>query len=1174
MLILDKAVGYLVRMLLQPINGTQFYCNNLDSCDEAISIFVDDYSCKVTAVANETRYEIQHGDDQRWHVTTSQDIELFRPLDKFHYSFVLPPFRYIGADNENSASISDIEPIRVNDKGQLFECSRGKPNRVCNAHVLCVESALKALHIGGYAATVLPKKWIGRDMSYMRWWNDNAAQVARIKLPLSSVKFVTPIEEGGEEKSVETQFELCIWQRPGIPSGGDRSDVPNSGGSFGLVQFAEFRYSPFMFSMDSLSETSVEKCGRAFRKHEWWGSSVNLYRKMLEKNPMHAVYGTYKTKAADLPNPKETYYLSQKPEKAAKVSIVKSVDEIRDMPLAVHIKPGPPIKLAGYNVQSMCRLHDIKVGEGTRSEEGEIVFNLTEELSREMYSSIADKILKLCLEAGLVPCMLEQDVARIQRQQRWLSIQLTPIERIVLVNGAEDNTGNWETIFEDVGMYATHPEVMALWRQRAKKMKLDMISYDFQFEDILYGAAKQSLVVSNVMGLGKTRETLMIALLRGVRHCLLIVPAKLIGVWQQEIETTLASFVRIQRKDWRGVPLSADYQVIEYAEQCLPHNLRRFNIISYDKLKSKPRDGKAFRCPKCGTISFKRFERNHDSPQKIPCPGNFGVPEDQRCSHVIVNWQNRCKKDGLRKYKVSLSSGKKIHWSNPHAETCKIVDDRPEKPTVQLMEPVDFIPRKVKRVVISYEANAKTGERTPVYAERERKPHVAWTFADLLRWRFNLIAADEALYFKNYKANRTAAMHHICARNRISLTGTPVKGHPQAILSILNWTLKKSAFPLYRGYDKRGESRFLAKYKTVVKVNTENGAGGSEKQVPRINNPELFQSEIAPFLRRNTRNQPNVLKDIPKKEQTMEVFKLDMDDQHKEYYNQWLKKFAEWWATMKEETEGKKKARGELITKIGYLINASTIPHFMLDNITKSKDAEMAKWAMMIGPYKGPVHAKMRKIFSIVQENAARGEKTIVFSTRRKNLDLGMTWAQRNGLHGMIVDGSVSLTINPATNRSPRQEAVDKFRNYDYNVMWAGLGALAEGLNIPEANNGLFLDYSWNFVDWKQAIGRMIRPQQTRTVNGAFCIHHGTIDEYMGALCFLKEKSVDESIDFMEFDDFSVEIIPDIHQYADAIVDGTEHVLKRKMWLAVEHIRKQSEEGEDEEGGDDENGDD
>lgn len=227
-------------------------------------------------------------------------------------------------------------------------------------------------------------------------------------------------------------------------------------------------------------------------------------------------------------------------------------------------------------------------------------------------------------------------------------------------------------------------------------------------------------------------------------------------------------------------------------------------------------------------------------------------------------------------------------------------------------------------------------------------------------------------------------------------------------------------------------------------------------------------------------------------------------------------------------------------------------------------DDEFKAWAAMIGRYRGPMTAKMKKCQELIVESVKRNDKMLVFAKRTRTLDLGFQWCEKVAkIPSLIVDGRSSLKIKKTTNRSERQELIDQFRQNNYSVCWAGLDALAEGMNIPEANHGVIMDYGWKDNDWRQAIGRMIRPQQKKTVYSYFIVHEGTIDEYMAAICYLKGRGAAEGIDYMEFDDFSTDVIPDIRQYADAIVDGSVDKLKSNMWLAVDRIKRMaSEEGE------------
>lgn len=44
-----------------------------------------------------------------------------------------------------------------------------------------------------------------------------------------------------------------------------------------------------------------------------------------------------------------------------------------------------------------------------------------------------------------------------------------------------------------------YPHIVAMWEKRAKKMRMDKTAYDFQFDDIIRAACKQSVAITNVM---------------------------------------------------------------------------------------------------------------------------------------------------------------------------------------------------------------------------------------------------------------------------------------------------------------------------------------------------------------------------------------------------------------------------------------------------------------------------------------------------------------------------------------------------------------------------------------------------------------------------------------------------------------------------------------------------
>lgn len=1192
-------VGDLFRRMLAIPEGCQLFCNQLHIAESAVLGPLTDHHIKVTAITDTVEHHRAHSD--RLFVVANPDLALFNPIAKFHLGFSAFPFNIQTVHPETGEPIPEkdqIQPLVAYDRCQFFKCSEGKDERRVALHILGLEQMLQATLHGGYFGAVLPKRWIGREMRYLGWWRDNAATVANIKLPLGAVRL--------DGQPAPGEWQLCVWNRPLT----ERTKYQNLG-------YAKFRFSPFQFPLETFGK-QLDECVRAFCSSEWFTMSVAHWHEALESMHADKDWGTWRTHPLEVDDPKDMYFFSPKEQFRTGVRIMDSVEQIKALRHSVHVKPGRVIRLSCEDPTSQGALLDLRIALGAAVDDrsGATVFNYDRELKLRPFTDIKEQLLSNLENQGLIPCMTKSEHHKLMKKERWLSIQLTPIERYIpATKAATVSTGNetqqqsgeeddWELAYEDTGMEATFPEIMDMWRQRAKLMNLDRpgITFEFQFEDLIYYAAKGSLANTSVMGLGKTRLTLFAALLRCNKRNLIVVPARLLGVWQDEIDNTITPYCRVQRKDWQGRVLNSSYQVVEWARDLYPANLKTFNLVSYDKLKSIARDGQFFKCPKCGTVVYSGRPGGQD---RQVCPGDPSLPEDdnRRCNNKLKNWRRVCQgpdyqgnkdekylkrkfrvlanPDGLPMYKDG--DYHRVHWTKltdgtgqkfPLERTC-VVDERPPRPQPILMEKQDHMFKKVVKTPVSVVINDHTGERSVEYKNVDRTPHLRWTFSKLVRNRFSHVYLDEALQIMNESSQRSLAINMVNGRNRVINTGTPFKNMPENLVPLFNWCFSREVFPNYRPYglnglSMEGTSRFLAKYRTEVYVGgyrMPDGTieGGVPKAIPKVNNPELFQAEMAPLMRRHTRNEPKVLRDIPRKILIEQHETVEMDAEHRAYYKLWLDKFAEWWQKMKEEEDKEKVPPGALITKLGYLINADTVPHYMLDSILAGKDEDAKSWAHEIGKYTGKrAPSKMRRCWDMIRANVAAGDKTIVTSWRRANLQLCHDWCERQKLGSMVVDGTVSLTIAKGSMRSKRHEMVEQFRHYNYHVLNAGLEALAEGFNIPEANHVILLDTGWAPTAPKQIIGRTLRPAQTKTVYANYLMHKGTIGEYMFALSYLKGRSADEAIDYMEFDDFSTDVIPDIHQYADAIVDGKEEIVKQAMWLAVDHLKRQvKQEGED-----------
>jgi len=1180
MFTLDNSVAYFFRALLQIPSHASIFVPAFD--DNPKRSLVDNYiypfqnsNLHVTAIAGKegsysfTEQAKPYGSKNKVEFVITNEVEKMKVDERFHYAFALPPF------NEDGSFQWKEDVLRQ------WQVSKFNHSFHAPAHLMMLESMFNSVMPGGYFAAVLPKNWMGGMMKYMKWWNNNVALVARIALPSGTVgrykllndeelnaelgtcdpllptfnatpnhtnyynssfsdvrryRELPPLSTGKKDKQLPVRYYLFIWQRPAVNLA-----------KINKLFFATKRYSVFSGKLPSLMEEHCEVIYQNFRKHDWWKLQFKFWNAVLSEN-LDSRYGASEYDAAIALNKPEGMRLLQVSEnQRSRFTVVETVEEIKSRPLAVQLKLGPPTKVFAYDPASDAALHDLRLRAGIPQEELKRRLDpdnpkdrhrdeFTIRLKNIPFAENQEWLVKQLLDAGLDPCITRNDYNRLRYQEKWLNIQLAPHERTIKVAAADaDSDETWETIYDDVSVRASFPEIWNLWESRAKKMKLHKSSYtyDFQFEDLVAMACKQCVLNGNQMGLGKTREALLLALLTCSKHTLLVVPTRLIGVWQNEIEDMVANYVRVNRRNWQGQIMKADYQVIEWGKQCLPANLRTFNIISYESLPRTPKDATFFVCPVCKFVVCSVKGLLHQ-----PCP---------KCNYnrrKLTKERNAAA--GLRKHKLKggevcdprVSSGNLVMMNRQETQFEKMT--RKEK--------------QVKKI----DKHTKEEYFETEYSDEPRKPHVGWTFATLLRNNFNMVVIEEANNVNNPKSQRAAALDQLTGRRRLSLTGTPVRGYPRSICNVLNWTFKRAVFGDYRSESSsrdEGMRKFERKYGTYI----EKPSGGSQL-IPKINQPELFQQEIAPLMLRRTRFDPAVAKDIPPKDAVIHTELIPMDPSHRHYYNQWLEQFAEWWKKKREEEDGVNVGNsGDLLAKIGYLINASTIPHFMLDGLDDNNE-----WAQLIQPYNGPLTQKFLHVQKMIKHHVELGEKTIVFCWRKASLKLGQQWCKNhkpNPYYSLIVDGTSSNKIDPETNRSPKQLLIDKFCYKDYHVLWGGIKTMKEGFNIPQASRGIFYDYTWEPADWQQGLARMLRGNaQKRIVHGTFLAHEGTIEEYISALVQLKAFSEEEGVDYREFTEFGGKMIPDFAMYANSIVDGTVKATMKQMWTDVDELRKLSEE--------------
>ena len=395
-LTVDPLVVRLFRKLLHVPAGVQLFSNRFDTIAAGLMASVE-MGMKVTAI---NPSHSPYPRDRSLFVMNHPNIEYFHPTDKFHLALSAFPFTI----DWNLPEKQMVQSLSIRDRLQFFKCSEGKEDREAVYHLLGLEQLMNATLRGGYFAAVLPQRWVGREMKYLRWWNDNAAQVARIKLPESSVIAHTqttyPNSIGYASKDIKLaapgRWELLIWSRP---LGDDTRHK--------CLKYANFRYSPFIFPLETLNEDTIDECVSSFKRNEWYASHVQNWLISLKQLHTDDKWGTFRDAAWPLDDPKNIYFFNPSKEYAAGFRIEETAEDIRKIKHAVHVKPGRKIRLKCYDATADGALLDLRANRGLTldNKSGEYVFNYDRELKISTFSDIREKLVSDLERQGLIPCM-------------------------------------------------------------------------------------------------------------------------------------------------------------------------------------------------------------------------------------------------------------------------------------------------------------------------------------------------------------------------------------------------------------------------------------------------------------------------------------------------------------------------------------------------------------------------------------------------------------------------------------------------------------------------------------------------------------------------------------------------------------------------------------------------
>ena len=335
----------------------------------------------------------------------------------------------------------------------------------------------------------------------------------------------------------------------------------------------------------------------------------------------------------------------------------------------------------------------------------------------------------------------------------------------------------------------------------------------------------------------------------------------------------------------------------------------------------------------------------------------------------------------------------------------------------------------------------------------------------LQNFHFATIVLDEAQNIKNMHTLQSRAIRKLSGAHHIALTGTPVENRLSELWAIFDF--------IHKGY--------LGSFKTFQNnyiTPIERDDSLKEKQALRL--------KIQPFLLRRTKRDPELLLNLPEKQESNEFCPLTIEQAalYEGYIQDTL-------AGLEQLTGFEKKGRIlKMLNKLKQLCNH---PALYLKEPFDDAQAMLKR------------SNKLSRLVQMTKEIVDSGEQCLIFTQY-----IGMGNLIQHCLAELYDIDAPFLT--GSTTKQQRDHLVDTFQAGQFPVFILSLKAGGTGLNLTAANHVLHADRWWNPAVENQATDRAYRIGQTQFVQVHKFVTLGTIEEKIDKMLTVKSALSEELI--------------------------------------------------------------
>lgn len=336
-------------------------------------------------------------------------------------------------------------------------------------------------------------------------------------------------------------------------------------------------------------------------------------------------------------------------------------------------------------------------------------------------------------------------------------------------------------------------------------------------------------------------------------------------------------------------------------------------------------------------------------------------------------------------------------------------------------------------------------------------------FLEHINWA--TVALDEAQNIKNMQTLQSRAIRRLNGKHHIALTGTPIENRLSELWAIFDF--------IHKGY-----LGSFGKFQEQFIVPIEREESDRHK--------EILRTKIRPFLMRRTKNDPDLMLNLPEKQETKEFCALTSEQAalYEGYIEDTL-------AQLEVMTAFEKKGRIlQMLSKLKQLCNHPAL------YLKEPYDDAKALLNRSI---------KLKRIVELAADIVDNGEQCLIFT---QYIVMGQ-------LLQHCFSELYNIDIPFLTGSMPKQQRdnlVDSFQAGEFPIFLLSLKAGGTGLNLTAANHVLHADRWWNPAVENQATDRAYRIGQTQFVQVHKFITIGTIEEKIDKMIELKSALSEELI--------------------------------------------------------------